>query len=396
MSGAIINDTALVFAAVVALTAFGMYAEKKWRWASLISGMGVSIFAAVFLVTCNVLPTSSDAYNVVYDFVMPLAIPMILIQANAKRIVKESGRSFILMNIACIGATIGGIVVGFVFQGNPYFGSDLAGYVAMEVGVCTGGAVNQAAMAKTFNVSPDIASAAAVGSNLVAVMFLVAIGMIPNIKFFQKHFKHPYMDEVENAGAGAIEEAAQESASNSYSVFGFAKLFLFSFAMVGLANVFCGFMGSLGLPTVLHMLLSSTYLAISVFTMIAVTLFPKFVADLKFGEEIGSFLLLMFMTVMGTGASIIEVIKVAPLIVVAEVIVTIFVMGITLGYAKLFKQNLEEALIAINASYGGPSTACAYVGCRKWKKLTVPAILIGIYGYIIGNVLGILAGNIFL
>ena len=396
MSGALITDTALVFAAIVGLTAFGMFAEKKWRWASLLSGMGVSIFAALFLVTCKVLPTASDAYNIVYDYVMPLAIPMILVQANAKRIVKESGRSFILMNVACIGATIGGIVVGFVFKNNPFFGSDLAGYVAMEVGVCTGGAVNQAAMAKTFNVGPDIASAAAVGSNLVAVLFLVAIGMIPNMKLFQKHFKHPYMDELENSETALIEEAEQESASSSYTVFGFAKLFLFSFAMMGLANVFCSFMGSLGLPTVLHMLLSNSYLAISVFTLLAVTLFPKFTEDLKFGEEIGSFMLLMFMTVMGTGASIIEVIKVAPLIVVAEVIVTVIIMAITLGVTKIFKQNLEEALIAINASYGGPSTACAYVGCRKWKKLTVPAILIGVYGYIIGNVLGILAGNIFL
>ena len=71
-------------------------------------------------------------------------------------------------------------------------------------------------------------------------------------------------------------------------------------------------------------------------------------------------------------------------------------MTITLGIAKIFKMNLEEALISINSSYGGPATACAYVGSKKWQRLMIPAVLIGVYGYIIGNALGILAGNIFL
>lgn len=253
--------------------------------------------------------------------------------------------------------------------------------------------MNQAAMARTFNVSPDVASAAAVGSNLVAVMFLVAIGMIPNIKFFREKFKHPYMDELVE---GKTIETAIQIQTNQYSVAGLVKVLTFAFTVVGISNLFCNFMDTLRLPTVLSMLATNSFLISSLITLATVTFFPKFADSLCFGEEIGSFMLLMFMTVMGTGASIMEVLKFAPIIVIAEIIVTLAIMVVTLTITKLFKMNLEEALIAINASYGGPATAAAYVGSKGWQRLMVPAILIGVYGYIVGNVLGIVAGNLFL
>lgn len=396
MNGVLINDTVLVFAFVIGITAFGMFAEKKWKWAGILSGMGVSIFTALFLVTFRILPTASPAYDVVFDYVMPVAIPMVLVQANAERIIKESGRSFILMNVACIGALLGGIAIGFIFQNNAFFAEDLAGYVAMEVGVCTGGTMNQAAMAQTFNVSSDVASAAAVGSNLVAVCFLVVIGLIPNVPFFKKHYKHPHIDELEQEESLSTVEVTEQDEQGKYTIFGFAKLLVFAFGIYGVSVLFCNFMGTFAMPSAISMMLTNTFLISSVLTLVIVTLFPRFAASLRFGEEIGSFLLLMFMTVMGAGASIIEVLKIAPLIVVAEIIVLFFIIGITLGFAKIFKMNLEEALIAINASYGGPSTACAYVGQRRWKRLMVPAVLIGVYGYIVGNVFGIIAGNVFL
>ena len=333
-----------------------------------------------------------------FDYIMPLAIPMVLLEANIKRIIRESGHAFILMNVACLGAVVGGIAVGFLFRNNSYFAKDIAGYVAMEVGVCTGGTVNQAAMAKTFHVSQNVVGAAAVGSNLVAVTFLVVIGMVPNLKFFKKNFRHPYMDELEIQGADSSRTAETEAAKEEagYTVLGLAKLLAFSFGVLGVSTLVCSFMGSLGLPTVFDMLFSNIYLVTSVLTLVVVTAFPKFAESMRFGQEIGSFMLLLFMTVMGTGASIIEIIQIAPMIVVAEIIIIFFIMTITLGITKIFKMNLEEALISINSSYGGPATACAYVGSKGWQRLMIPAVLIGVYGYIIGNALGILAGNIFL
>lgn len=232
----------------------------------------------------------------------------------------------------------------------------------------------------------------------MAVCFLVALGMIPNIKYFREKYNHPYMDEAEalTAKGEEIQIQGTEDHSSHYSIMGFGKFFAFSCIILGITNLFTSLMSGLGLPTVLHMLLTNTFLISSILTLIVVTSFPKFAESLRFGQDIGSFLLLIFMTTMGTGASIIEVLKIAPLIVVAEIVIILFIGGITLIIAKIFKMNLEEALISINASYGGPATATAYVGARGWTRLMIPAVLIGVYGYVIGNFLGILVGNIFL
>ena len=61
---------------------------------------------------------------------------------------------------------------------------------------------------------------------------------------------------------------------------------------------------------------------------------------------------------------------------------------------KLFKFNLEEILLASNANIGGPTTAVAMAIAKGWNKLIGPIMLAGVFGYIIGNYLGIFMGNL--
>ena len=56
--------------------------------------------------------------------------------------------------------------------------------------------------------------------------------------------------------------------------------------------------------------------------------------------------------------------------------------------AKLFKFNLEDAIIASNANIGGPTTAAGMAISQGWTALVGPAMLIGTLGYVIGNYMG--------
>ena len=52
-------------------------------------------------------------------------------------------------------------------------------------------------------------------------------------------------------------------------------------------------------------------------------------------------------------------------------------------------------MVGIIAAIGGPPTAAALSISMGWKKMVVPGVLVGLYGYIIGNYIGVLIGNIF-
>ena len=62
--------------------------------------------------------------------------------------------------------------------------------------------------------------------------------------------------------------------------------------------------------------------------------------------------------------------------------------------AKLFKFNLEDAIIASNANIGGPTTAAGMAISQGWSALVGPVMLVGTFGYVIGTYLGILVGGI--
>jgi uncharacterized membrane protein len=68
-------------------------------------------------------------------------------------------------------------------------------------------------------------------------------------------------------------------------------------------------------------------------------------------------------------------------------------LAVTLGLGKLLKIDLEELLLCVNATLGGPPSAAAMALAKGWSNLIVPALLVGIWGYVIGTFLGVLMGE---
>ena len=65
---------------------------------------------------------------------------------------------------------------------------------------------------------------------------------------------------------------------------------------------------------------------------------------------------------------------------------------LTLIGGKVFHYSVEECVISSNANLGGPSTAAGMAIAKGWTKLVTPAILVGVWGYAIGNYVGIFVG----
>ena len=75
-----------------------------------------------------------QAYDFVWDYVVPLAIPMLLLQANVKKISKDSGRLIIIYLISGIGTVAGGFLAFFALKN---FIPELNKATAMMVGTYT-------------------------------------------------------------------------------------------------------------------------------------------------------------------------------------------------------------------------------------------------------------------
>ena len=140
-------------------------------------------------------------------------------------------------------------------------------------------------------------------------------------------------------------------------------------------------------------LLGSKYLLMTTITVILAT-YTKFLTKISGAEEIGTFLIHIFFGAIGAPASIEIILKKAPWLLVFCILIVVINMLISFIFGKIFRYSIEEVCIASNANIGGPTTAAALAIARGWNQLVVPAMLVGILGYVIGNYYGVFIGNI--
>ncbi|TGQ03225.1 DUF819 family protein, partial [Mesorhizobium sp. M00.F.Ca.ET.217.01.1.1] len=87
----------------------------------------------------KVIPTSAPVYDTVWDYIVPLSIPLLLFSSNILKIWKESRRLLFIFLIASVGTMIGTTVAFIILNHSvPY----LSKIGAMMTGSYIGGGVN--------------------------------------------------------------------------------------------------------------------------------------------------------------------------------------------------------------------------------------------------------------
>lgn len=392
------DNTWALWAILTGIAALSIYLEQTYPWASKITGAIIGLVIAMALANFKIIPTDTPTYDMVWDYVVPLALPMLLFSANIKKIWKESGRIVVIFIIGGIGTALGAILGFFILRNHI---PELYKMAGMMTGSYIGGGVNFVAMADNFVISKELISALVVADNLNMALYFFVLISIPSIPFFKKNFNHPLIDELERVGED--EEAKTRAAAywdkKEISLKDIAFTIGISFIIVAISDTLAEFLGSV-IPTnnfglsLLNGLLGNKYLIITTLTMILATYLPNFFGNINGAQEIGTFLIYIFFVVIGVPASIHLIITKSPLLLLYCAIIVIINMLFILFVGKLFKFNLEEILIASNSNIGGPTTAAAMAIAKGWTPLVLPAILAGTLGYIIGNYFGIFIGNL--
>ncbi len=390
------DDTWVLWMFITGWAAVSIYLEQRFSWASKISGAIIALIGAVVLANLNVIPTESHVYDTVWDYVVPLAIPLLLFQANIRKIWQKSGRILIIFLLSSV-ATFAGAVIAFLSLRN--FIPHLDKVTAMMTGSYTGGGVNFAAMAAKFETPDDITSATTVADNLMMAMFFLVLFAIPTFEFIRKRFPTPYMDEID-AELSDKDASKTEAASfwerNEMSLKDIALSVASAFVLVTVSFKLADYIGSV-LPeagdsnvllSIVRGIFADQYLMLTTLTVLTVALFPNFFESINGTREIGTFLIYLFFVVIGVPASLGIILKTAPLLFVFVLIIALANIFITLLFGKLFKFSLEETVLVSNANLGGPTTAAAMAIAKGWTHLIVPILLVGTLGYVFGNYLG--------
>lgn len=384
------DETWLLWAILVGIAAISIFLEQRYQFAAKLTGAIIALVGAMILSNLNIIPIESPVYDQVWEYVIPLAIPLLLFRSNIFKIWKESRRLLFIFLISSVG-TVVGVAAGFLLL--HQFIPELDKIGAMMTGSYIGGGVNFAALSTKFQTPGELVSATVVADNSVMAFYFIVLITLPNITFIKKYFKRLYnSNDVANSNqAEAYWKRNEISLKDiAYSISIAFVLVAISFKISELVNEYIP--KNNHFMEILVSIIGDQFLLLTTFTLVTVALFSKFFENLNASDELGTFLIYIFFVVIGVPASIPIIIKTAPLLFIFVAVILIFNLSITLFFGKLFKFNIEEMLLASKANAGGPTTAAALAISKGWQGLVGPILIIGTLGYVIGNYVGTLMG----
>ena len=392
------NHWALL-AILFASTFLAIFLEQKYQWASKISGAIITLVIAIALVNLGVIPSEAPVFDdFVWGYAVPLAIPLLLLQTDLRRMHREAGRFLAIFLIGAVGTVVGAVLATVLLCGAV---EGIPGAAAMMTGSYIGGGVNFTALAAAFNVDANLKASTTVADNLNMAIYLLVLLSAAGSAWFRKRYRHPHIDDVLANGKSDNGEtlAASYWTKKETSLKDIAWNMTYAVIVVFLSKLIGGFFRDL-IPAdnwflkMLNTFFGSEYVWITNLSLVWSTCFSKQASNMRGAQEIGTWLIYLFFFVIGAPASVGVLIRNAPVLLLFCMIIVLVNMLFCFLGGKLFRFDLEEIILASNANIGGPTTAAGMAISQGWVKLIGPCMLVGTFGYVIGTWLGILVGSL--
>lgn len=396
------------------VSTIGVWGERT-RFGAALSSPLLTMALSMFLCNVGLLPRESPIYSLVIKYLVPLSIPLLLLDANLKRCISTTGNLLKAFLLGSVGTVVGTLVAyALVPMRNTVGGAKIAAALCARH---IGGAVNFVAVADILKISPELVAASMAADNVVvalyfAFLFLISVperndeeAAIPvgaeqqttslppsqtpeqcPIPFFRNSASSPSSDAMTPAttpSAPVVQAVAVQRQQPSNSD-GFGLLRLMAALSVGL--VLC----TLSQALAAQLGGTSPLLLVSLLAVIVATLFPASMGRVsKAGGVLGVLCMQFFFAVTGGMGHIGTVMRYGPSVFWHTSIQIGVHFLFTTVVGKWLGISFREIIIASNANVGGPTTAAAMATSKRWKALVLPALLTGIFGYAIATVVGV-------
>tara|TARA_R110000868_G_scaffold57591_2_gene177775 strand:- start:2155 stop:3309 length:1155 start_codon:yes stop_codon:yes gene_type:complete len=368
-------DNAVAALAGLFVIAGAGFLMEKTRIGALLTGAVWAILFAIIASNIGLIPHDSPGYGFVFDYFMPILIPLFLMKADLKKIFFETGRMTLAFLLATLGTVIGAIVAFSLID----IGANQAAAAGTFTATYIGGSVNYAALVDLTGLresDPSFVSAATAVDNLFSGVFLAMLAILPGLSWVARHFIARDHSEADDVADTASDAGKATAASLIYSA---------SFALVVL--VLGDLLTNLAAAQFGEWAGNWRYAIITVLALIPATAFPKTMASLHGGYELGVGLSFVFFAAIAAGADVMGLVQSAPvLIALIGILLTVHAI-VTFGLGSILKFSLPELITASNAAILGATTAPALAAAKGWKDLVTPGVLVGVFGYAIGTVI---------
>jgi len=366
------DEVLALWTVLIAMSAIGLWSESA-AWARKVSGVVVTIFAAMAASNFGVIPTSAPVYDAVWAYLVPLAIPLLLLKADLRRVIPQTGKTLIVFAVGSLG-TVVGVVIAFSLID---LGANAASLAGIFTGTYIGGSLNFASVATALGyTSLTDLSAAAAADNIVGTVYLAALVTFPAILWLRRKYPSRVI-----AKSGTNITSGRESSRN------FPVLRLRDIVTIlTISGVICLAGNSLAAVFGIG---SYSILLITALSLIVANSFPSLLRRLSGDFEIGMLFMYLFFATIGASSDVGLLIGTAPKLALFATVVVVTHMIVLLAAGALFKFDLAEMLIASNACILGPATAAAMAGEEGWRDLVAPGVLCGVVGYATGSFVGV-------
>ena len=393
------HDQSFCLTAVLMLSAFGISLERNTLLGKALSAPLATMAAALTVANVGIIPFSSPIYTTVNTFLVPLAVPMLLFDSDLRRVLGDTGSLLAAFGVGAA-ATVVGTVLAYPILPIRSLGSEGWKVACALAARHIGGAINFVAVAETLSISGTVVSATIAADNVVvglyfSLLFAIAKPGEPvNVKGMEGDSRTGKGDSAQNPQKQSNQSSTVDPESSDCESFTFSLSTLALALCVSSTLVTCGrILSRIFLPPG-----TSSLPLTSVLTVVAATVYPSFFSRLRnAGNAIGIFLIQMFFASSGAAGSIRLVMQKAPsLFAFSALQVAIhFIFLMSVG-RQMLRMEPRDLYLASNANIGGPTTAAAMAQAKQWKRLVLPALLIGILGYSTATAIALALGPILL
>ncbi len=374
------DQTLALAALAMAIVAFGMWAERT-RWGQRLGGPLLLLAIPMALANLGVMPHSAPLYDTVASFLVPVALPLLLLRADFRTIVGESGPMFLAFLVAAA-ATVAGSVAGVLLVDMGAQEAEIAGTVTASY---IGGSLNFVATAEALGIRDSGIYVAGLSADAAgAVFFLIMLMLMPALGFVRAAMPSRFSMGAEAVPSGASTVPAASG----------AQPFDLPKAANGLALslIICAL--SFGLSTWLG--IESMFILVVTVLALAVANFAQaLVRRVAFEFELGTLFMYLFFVCIGAGANLADVVGAALPILLFIVVMVLVHLVLMVIAGRLLRLDLAEVMIASNACILGPAPAAALAASKGWQPLVAPGILVGMFGYAIATFIGVSLAALF-